>query len=85
MSPEYVATLTRQSLPLDSPIDYVREGKESWRIVPTFHRVRVQPGCTAIRCLGGEFEFCVHGLNRIKSDLEVLRHEQQHWKHTLLS
>ncbi len=37
------------------------------------------------RRLAEQFEYCVHGLNRVKSDLEVLREEQyQVWKKNLL-
>jgi len=47
----------------------VKAGKESYRIVGAFD----------------QFEYCVHGLNRVKSDLEVLREEHyQSWKKNLL-
>ena len=36
MFPEYVATLPRRGLRLDSIIDYVKAGKESYRIVAAF-------------------------------------------------
>jgi hypothetical protein len=36
MFPEYVATLPRRGLRLDRLIDYVKAGKESYRIVAAF-------------------------------------------------
>jgi hypothetical protein len=36
MFPEYVATLPRRGLRLDSFIDYMKAGKESYRIVAAF-------------------------------------------------
>ena len=44
------------------------------RVAPLFRR------------LAEQFEYCVYGLNRVKSDLEMLREEQyQAWRRNLLS
>jgi hypothetical protein len=45
--PEYVARLPRRGLRLDSMIDYVQAGKESYRIVAAFDpaRIATERGC----------------------------------------
>jgi len=85
MFPEYVATLQRRGLRLDSIIDYVKAGKESYRIVAAFDQFEYRHVAPLFRRLAEHFEYCVHGLNRVKIDLEVLREEQyQLWKKNLL-
>lgn len=85
MFPEYVATLPRLGLRLDSLIDYVKAGKESYRIVGAFDQFEYRHAALLFRRLAEEFEYCVHGLNRVRSDLEALREEQyQLWKKNLL-
>jgi hypothetical protein len=85
MFPEYVATLPRRGLRLDSIIDYVKAGKESYRIVAAFDQFEYRHVAPLFRRLAEDFEYCVHGLNRVKSDVEVLREEQyQLWKKNLL-
>ena len=85
MFPEYVATLPRRGLRLDSIIDYVKAGKESYRIVAAFDQFEYRHVAPLFRRLAEDFEYCVYGLNRVKSDLEVLREEQyQLWKKNLL-
>ena len=85
MFPEYVATLPRRGLRLDSIIDYVKAGKESYRIVAAFDQFEYRHVAPLFRRLAEHLEYCVHGLNRVKSDLEVLREQQyQLWKKNLL-
>ena len=85
MFPEYVATLPQRGLRLDSLIDYVKAGKESYRIVGAFDQFEYRHVAPLFRRLAEQFEYCVHGLNRVKSDLEVLREQQyQLWKKDLL-
>jgi hypothetical protein len=85
MFPEYVVTLPRHRLRLDSMIDYVKAGKESYRIVGSFDQFEYRYVAPLFRRLAQQFEYCVHGLNRVKSDLEALREEQyQVWKKGLL-
>jgi len=79
MFPEYVATLPRRGLRLDSVIDYVKAGKESYRIVAAFDQFEYRRVAPLFRRLAENFEYCVYGLNRVKSDLEVLREEQYRW------
>ena len=85
MFPEYVATLPRRGLRLDSLIDYVKAGKESYRIVAAFDQFKYRHVAPLFRRLAEQFEYCVHGLNHLKGDLEALREEQyQLWKKNLL-
>lgn len=85
MFPEYVAALPRRGLRLDSIIDYVKAGKESYRIVGAFDQFEYRQAAPLFRRLADQFEYCVHGLNRVKNDLETLRDHQYHaYKRTLL-
>jgi hypothetical protein len=85
MFPEYVSTLPRRGLRLDSMIDYVKAGKESYRIVASFDQFEYRYVAPLFRRLAEHFEYCVYGLNRVKSDLEVMREEQYRvWKQNLL-
>jgi hypothetical protein len=63
MFPEYVATLQRRGLRLDSIIDYVKAGKESYRIVAAFDQFEYRHVAPLFRRLAEHFEYCVHGLN----------------------
>lgn len=85
MFPECVATLPRRGLRLDSLIDYVRAGKESYRIVGAFDQFEYRLAAPLFRRLSEQFEYCAYGLNRVKRDLEALRQEQyRFWKKSLL-
>ena len=68
--PEYVATLPRRGIRLDSFIDYLRAGKESYRIVSFFDQFEYRREAPLFRRLSEQFETCVYGLNLVKSDLE---------------
>ena len=86
MFPEYVATLPRRGLRPDGLIDYVKAGKESYRIVGAFDQFEYRHVAQLFRRLAEEFEYCVPGLNQVKGDLEALREEQyQFWKKNLLA
>ena len=85
MFPEYVATLPRRGLRLDGLIDYVKAGKESYRIVGAFDQFEYRREAPLFRRLAEQFEYCVHGLNRVKSNMEALSQEHyQFWRKTLL-
>ena len=85
MFPEYVAALPRRGLRLDSLIDYVKAGKESYRIVSAFDQFEYRDVAPLFRRLAEQFEYCVYGLNRVKGDLAAMRQEQyQFWKQNLL-
>ncbi len=82
--PEYVAALPRRGLRLDSFVDYIKTGKESYRIVSCFDQFEYRREAPLFRRLSDSFEFCVFGLNQVKSDLEVLRDPRYRaWRATL--
>jgi len=86
MFPEYVAALPRRGLRLDSVIDYVKAGKESYRVVAAFDQFEYRQLAPLFRRLAEQFEYCVFGLNQVKSRLVALRQEQyQAWSKELLS
>src|SRR6516165_12428316 len=79
--PEYVASLPRRSLRLDSIVDYVKAGKESYRVVSYFDQFEYRAEAPLFRKLAEWFELCVVGLNRVKQDLERLQRERyDHWR-----
>jgi hypothetical protein len=84
MFPEYVAALPQRGLRLDSMVDYVKAGKESYRIVAAFDQFEYRDAAPLFRRLAERFELCVYGLNRVKSGLEELREEEyQSWRRRL--
>jgi hypothetical protein len=86
MFPEYISNLPRRGLRLDSMIDYVKTGKESYRIVSAFDQFEYRKVAPLFRRLAEQFEYCVFCLNRVKGDIEALRREQvQAWKENLSS
>jgi hypothetical protein len=85
MFPEYVAALPRRGLRLDSLVDYVKAGKESYRIVAAFDYGPYREAAPLFRRLADQFEFCVFGLNRAKAELEAMREERyQAWRRGLM-
>ncbi len=73
--PEYVASLPRRGLRLDAFVDYVKAGKESYRVVSFFDQAEYRDEAPLFRKLSDSFELCVFGLNLVKQDLEVMQHE----------
>ncbi len=73
--PEYVASLARRrpGLRIDAFIDYVKAGKESYRIVSYFDQFEYKREAPLFRRLSENFELCVYGLNLVKRDLEEMR------------
>jgi hypothetical protein len=68
--PEYVASLPRRGLRLDSMVDYVKAGKESYRIVSYFDQFEYRNEAPLFRRLSESFELRVYGLNLVKQSLE---------------
>jgi hypothetical protein len=67
-------------------IDYVKAGKESYRIVAAFDQFEYRQVAPLFRRLAEEFESCVYGLNRVKAGLEALRDPQyREWQRHLLA
>jgi hypothetical protein len=82
--PEYVARLPRRSLRLDSLVDYVKAGKESYRVVSYFDQFEYKAEAPLFRKLAERFEICVFGLNWVKQDLKRLQGEPYgEWHRTL--
>ena len=73
--PEYVATLARRRLRLDAFIDYIKAGKESYRIVSYFDQFEYRDEAPLFRRLSDSFEACVYALNLVKQDLAAMQHE----------
>jgi len=79
--PEYVGSLPRRGLRLDSMVDYVKAGKESYRIVSYFDQFEYRSEAPLFRRLSESFELRVYGLNLVKQDLEREQRERyEHWK-----
>ena len=74
--PEYVSALPRRGLRLDSFVDYMKAGKESYRIVSFFDQSEYREQAPLFRRLSESFELSVFSLNLVKQDLESLRSEQ---------
>jgi hypothetical protein len=75
--PEFVASLPRRGLRLDALVDYVKAGKESYRVVSAFDQFEYRHEAPLFRRLSESFETCVYGLNLVKQDLESL--QQDHY------
>jgi hypothetical protein len=74
--PEYVAALPRRGLRLDSFIDYMKAGKESYRVVSCFDQFEYRDQAPLFRRMSESFELCVFQLNLVRYDLESLRSQQ---------
>lgn len=82
--PEYVASLPRRGLRLDSMVDYVKTGKESYRIVSYFDQFEYRNEAPLFRRLSDSFELRVYRLNLVKQDLEREQHGRyEHWREQL--
>src|SRR5690242_8265052 len=67
--PEHLARIGREKRRLDSFIDYLTAGKESYRIVAAFDQFEFRDEAPLFRRLSDRFEICVFGLNLVKQDL----------------
>ena len=56
----------------DHLIDYVRQGKQSYRIVSTFQQGRYAEDAELFRHLSEEFELCLYGLGLVRREWEKL-------------
>jgi hypothetical protein len=71
--PEYLARIHRQKRRLDSFVDYLKAGKESYSIVAAFDQFEFRDEAPLFRRLSERFELCVFGLNLVKQDLNRLQ------------
>lgn len=67
--PEHLARMRREKRRLDSFVDYLKAGKESYRIVAAFDQFEFRNDAPLFRRLSDQFELCVFGLNLVKQDL----------------
>ena len=77
--PEHVARIYRRRIRLDSFVDYLKAGKESYSIVAAFNQFEFKDEAPVFRCLSEHFELCVFGLNLVKQDLE--RQQSEIFRH----
>jgi hypothetical protein len=69
--PEAVASLPRlRPLSIDTFIDYVSAGKESYAVVAAFNLFEYRNEAPLFRRLSDRFEECVFGLNLVKREIE---------------
>jgi hypothetical protein len=68
--PEHVARIQQRGTRLDSFIDYLKAGKESYSIVASFNQFEFRDEAPLFRKLSDHFELCVFGLNLVKQDLD---------------
>jgi hypothetical protein len=73
MFPEYVARIHRQKRRLESFVDYLKAGKESYSVVAAFDQFEFKDEAPLFRRLSERFELCVFGLNLVKQDLDRLQ------------
>jgi hypothetical protein len=72
--PESVGALPRlRPLSVDTFVDYVKAGKESYRVVSAFNLYEYRDEAALFGRLSYHFEQCVHGLNLVKRDLEQMQ------------
>ena len=63
---------------LDVFVDYMKAGKESYRVVSAFDQFEYAEEAPFFRKLAENFELCVFGLNLVKQDLERLQRQYYH-------
>lgn len=72
--PEHAARRHR-AWRMDSLVDYVKAGKESYTIVSAFDQFEYREAAPLFKKLADQFELCVFGLNLVKQDLERFQRE----------
>jgi hypothetical protein len=68
--PEHVARIHQQQRRLDSFVDYLKAGKESYSVVASFDQFEFKDEAPLFKRLSDRFELCVFGLNLMKQDLD---------------
>ena len=63
---------------LDVFVDYMKAGKESYKVVSAFDQFEYKDEAPLFRKLADNFELCVFGLNLVKQDLERLQRQYYH-------
>jgi hypothetical protein len=83
--PEYVARIHRKANRLDSFVDYLKAGKESYSVVAAFNQFEYSAEAPLFRRLSDNFEICVYGLNLVKQDLDQQQNRFYKQAQSLLS
>jgi hypothetical protein len=55
-------------------VDWIKAGKESYYIVSKFEHFEYAKVAPMFANLAKNFEGCVYGLNKVKNDLEEMKH-----------
>jgi len=74
MFPESVNQYRLRRQRLESLVDWMKAGKESYYIVSKFEHFEYAKVAPLFANLSRNFEECVYGLNRVKNELEELQH-----------
>ena len=74
MFPESVNQYRLRRQRMESFIDWMKAGKESYYIVSKFEHFEYAKVAPLFANLSRNFEQCVYGLNRVKNELEEMQH-----------
>ncbi len=73
MFPESIRNWRLRQQRIDSFVDYVKAGKESYFIVSEFNLFEYRKVAPLFRRLSDDFEMCVYGLNLVRNELDLGR------------
>jgi hypothetical protein len=71
--PEAINRWRMRRMRMDSMIDYVKAGKESYYIVSEFNQFEYKGSAALFKKMSDQFETCVFGLNLVKQELTAMR------------
>ena len=74
MFPESINHFRLRRQKLESFIDFMKAGKESYYIVSKFEHFEYKKVAPMFKRLSEHFEQCVYGLNLVKNDLAEMQH-----------
>jgi hypothetical protein len=74
MFPESINHFRLRRQRLESFVEWMKAGKESYYIVSKFEHFEYAKVAPLFAQLSREFEACVYGLNMVKNDLEEMQH-----------
>src|SRR5208282_1253566 len=74
MFPESINHLRLRRHRLESFVEWIKAGKESYYIVSKFEHFEYAKVAPLFASLARNFEGCVYGLNMVKNDLEEMQH-----------
>jgi hypothetical protein len=74
MFPESINHLRLRRNRVESLVDWMKAGKESYYIVSKFEHFEYTKVAPLFASLSRNFEECVYGLNQVKNDLQEMQH-----------